>query len=111
MLLCDFKKMMCDVSGVPLGSNGGGDEVTITTTSDVPGFETQKETQDPTLLLPQVPQEVASKLIGFSITLPGPSTMTASAPGEAEGGAAGPDVVMKVTLSSKSVAKSGTPSK
>lgn len=109
MLLCDFNKMICELQGVTLGG-GNGDQVTITTTSDVPGFVPRKETQDPELLLPQVPQEIVKKMAGFPLTLPGPSTLTFSGPGTYQNGA-GPDVVVKMTVSSKPAPKGGTPSK
>lgn len=108
MLLCDFKKMICDLSGITVGGQLG-DAVTITTTSDVPGFETKKETQDPALLLPKIPQEIADKLAGWPLTLPAPSTVTFSGPGEIQQINARPLVTVKMTVFSKPAAKSGAP--
>jgi hypothetical protein len=106
MLLCDFKSMKCDLANVMFGG-GSGDQVTITSTSDVPGSETQTQKQDPELLLPQVPQEITAKLVGFPLTLSGPSTLTFTGPGKFQNNPNGPEVVLKLTVSSKPVAKAG----
>jgi hypothetical protein len=109
MLLCDFKKMTCELSGVTIeGSNG--DLVTVTSTSDAPGSTPGKETQDPRLLLPQIPEEIVKKMTGFPLTLPDPSTVTFTAPGTYRN-AAGPDVVVRMTISSRSTARAGPASK
>ncbi len=110
MLLCDFKTMTCDLSGLMFGTNLG-DPVTITTTSDVPGSEVQKQTQEANLLVPQIPTEITAKLVGFTLTLPGPSTLTFTGPGEVQGIRGGPIVTMKMTVASKPAAKAEAPSK
>ena len=109
MLLCDFKNMICDLSGTALGGQLG-DKVTITSTDNVPGSETVKNEQDPQLLLPDVPKEIAEKLVGWPLTLPGPSTVTFSAPGAVQGNGKA-TVTFKMTVSSKSTANAGAPSK
>jgi hypothetical protein len=110
MLLCDFKNMMCDLSGIALGSHLG-DQVAITTTDTVPGSDTMKQTQDPALLLPDVPKEITEKLVGWPLTLPGPGTVTFSAPGAVQGGNGKAPVTFKMTVSSRSTASAGAPSK
>jgi hypothetical protein len=110
MLLCDFKSMTCDLSGVMLGGQLG-DPVAITTTDTVPGSETTKNTQDPQLLLPNIPNEISAKLAGWPITLPGPGTVTFTAPGTVQGGNGKAPVTFKMTVSSKSTASAGAPSK
>ena len=98
MVLCDFKKLTCDVASVSFGGHGG--EVTSKTTSDVPGFVPTEEKAEPSLMLPALSQEAASKLQGLPLALSGPSTSTFSVPGKVRN-AAGPDVVVKVTISSR----------
>jgi len=109
MVLCDFKKMTCDVANVPFGPSDG-DQLTTTSTSDVPGFVLKEMKGDPGLMLPQVPQEAASKLTGLPLLLTGPSTTTFSVPGKFQN-FPGPDIVVKVTLSSKPAGKAGASSK
>lgn len=103
MVLCDFKRMTCDIANIPLEVSAG-DQVTITTTSDVPGFVPQERKQDPTLLLPQVGQEAAGKLNGVPFTLSGPSTKTFSVPGKFQNDP-GPEIVVKVTISPRAAGK------
>lgn len=109
MVLCDFKKMTCDVANVSFEASDG-DQVTTTTSSDVPGFVPKEEKGDPRLMLPQVPQEAASKLMGLPFTPSGPSTSTFSVPGKFQN-AAGPDIVIKVSISSKPAGKTGASAK
>jgi hypothetical protein len=110
MMLCDFKTMTCDLSGITFGTQLG-ESVTITTTSDVPGSEVQKQTQEPHLLVPQIPGEISAKLAGFPLTLPGPSTLAFSGPGEATGINGRPMVTFKMTVSSRPAGKPATPAK
>lgn len=110
MLLCDFKNMICDLSGTALSGNLG-DPIAITTTDTVPGSDTLKQAQDPQLLLPDIPKEIAEKLMGWPLTLPGPSTVTFSAPGVVQGGNGKATVTFKMTISAKPAASAGAPSK
>jgi hypothetical protein len=109
MLLCDLKSMICDLSAVALGGQLG-DKVTITTTDTVPGSQTMKEEQDPQLLLPTIPKEISEKLTGWPLTLPGPSAVTFSAPGDVYGTQGKATVTLKLTVSSRPAANGGAPS-
>ena len=103
MVLCDFKKMTCDINNISFEA-GDGDPVTISSTSDVPGFEPKQEKGDARLLLPQVPQEAVSQLLKVPFTLSGPSTKTFTVPGKVQSNP-GPDIVIKVTISPRSAGK------
>ena len=109
MVLCDFKKLTCDVNNVSFEGQEG-DALTTTTTSDVPGFVPKEEKGDPRLMLPLVPQEAVSKLMGLPLSLSGSSTTTFSVPGKFQN-FPGPDLVVKVTLSPRSGGKAGAPPK
>jgi len=104
MLMCDLKKMSCDINNVSLsGFHEDKDLVTVSNTSDVPGFEAKQETRAPAPQLPQPSAALVTKLSGFPITLPDPITLTFSgAPASPQGGEGdGSVITMKVTLSSK----------
>ncbi|HEY3176764.1 MAG TPA: hypothetical protein VGK94_13495 [Candidatus Polarisedimenticolia bacterium] len=107
MLLCDMMKMTCDINNVLMDYQEATDLITVATASDVPGFEAKRETVGPGLLLPKISDSMAKQLVGFTITLPEPFTMTLSGPpsaGAQVGESAGSGVTMKVTLSSKPAA-------
>jgi hypothetical protein len=95
MLMCDLKKMNCDLNNVFTPFQDGTDLVTVTGVSDIQRFEAFKETVGPSQHLPKVPQDLQKKMIAFPITLPQPITKVFS-----EG-----TVSVKVTLSSKSATK------
>lgn len=104
MLICDLKKMICDIN-ILLDYGGGTDLVTVTTTSDVPGFVERRETTGPELLLPKIPEDVAGRLAGFAITLPEPVTVTFSGPSSDPAAGSKSAVTVKVTLSPKPAPK------
>ena len=98
MLLCDAKRMACDLNGVTFDFQDGADRVTVTTTSDAPGSETKREMHPPARMLPRLPATIVQKLTGFTLTLPEPSTVTFSAPDPER---KNQQVTLKLTLSSK----------
>ena len=101
MLLCDTKRMTCDLGSFILNFHDGADRTTVNTTSDVPGFEPTTESTEPSHLLITMSEAGLKKLVGFPFTLPEPSSVTATET-KAETG----DVVtLKMTLSSKPPAK------
>lgn len=106
MMLCDVKSLVCDLNNALTGYQDGTDLVTVTKTSDVPGFEATKETVGPARLLPTVPKDMLKQLLGFTITLPEPITKVFKGPattGDASPG--GATVTVKLTLSAKAAAK------
>jgi hypothetical protein len=102
MLLCDTKRMTCDLGGFILNFNDGPDRVTVNTTSDVPGMESSTESTGPSHLLLTLSEDQMKKLVGFSFTLPEPSSVTVT---ETKADS-GDTVTFKMTLSSKPPAKS-----
>jgi hypothetical protein len=98
MVMCDLKSMTCDLNNVVLSYNST-DVLNVTKTSDVPGFETKKETVGPELLIPKIPDDVAKTLAGFAITLPVPITKALS------GSLVDGTVSVKMTLSAKPAGK------
>jgi hypothetical protein len=97
MLLCDIKKLACNLSNAVTGYVDATDLVTTTKTSDVPGIEATTETSGPALLLPSLSNEMERQLTGFTITLPQPITKTLSGPAsDGEG-----TVTVKLTFSPK----------
>lgn len=101
MLMCDLKKMTCDLAGIDLSYQSLENSVTVDSTSDVPGFEAKRETQAPSVLLPRIPPEVAKKLNGFPLTLPTPCTVSFSGPGVAPNGQpTGTTIAVKLTVAS-----------
>jgi hypothetical protein len=104
MMMCDLKKMTCDLNNVMLSNfYEYKDLLTVNNTSDVPGFEAKQETEAPGLRLPKLSESLVKKLSGVPITLPDPITLTFSgAPASPQGGEGdGSVITMKVTLSSK----------
>jgi hypothetical protein len=105
MVLCDLKKLVCDIANIPGGFNDWTDKLTTSTTSDVPGFEPKKEPRSPSLGIPQISQALGKQLTGMTISLQDPFSKTFTAPGPGPTGGDSTDgttVTMKVTLSSKS---------
>jgi len=89
MLACDLKRMTCDLNNLATSYLDGTDLVTVATTSDVKGFEVTRESIPPSRYIPGISADLAKRLIGFTITLPEPSTLTLSAkpaPKAASGG-------------------------
>jgi hypothetical protein len=114
MLMCDLKKLVCDVVNVSGGYNSFTDMLTVTTTSDVPGFVPTTERRAPDLMLPGISQALQKQLSGMSISLQDPfmKTFTAPAPDATGGPAAdGSTVTLKLTLSSKPAPKAGAAAK
>ena len=103
MLICDLKKLVCDVANIPGGYNDFADKLTASTTSDVPGFERNETERSPSLGIPQVSPALGKQLTGMTISLQDPFTKTLTAPGQGSvGDTDATTVTMKVTLSSKS---------
>jgi hypothetical protein len=102
MLLCDLKKMTCDLNNVGFNFQDGVDKVTVASTSDVPGFEARRETVVPSRSLPKIPADVAKRLIAFTIALPEPSTVTFSGPSGDPSSVLATTVTIKVTLAARS---------
>lgn len=106
MLLCDLKKMTCDVNNVLFNFNEDKDKVTVVTTSDFPGFESRTEINAPPNYLPNLPPALTARLSALPLKLPLPSAAAFSEPagdqnfppGSAPGDHA-PVVTLKVILS------------
>jgi hypothetical protein len=79
MLLCDLKTMACDLNSVSMGYQNGTDLLTVSKTSDVPGFTPKRETAGPALKLPKVPIDIQSLLNGLPPT-PLPMTKVLTGP-------------------------------
>jgi len=110
MLMCDLKKLICDIANVGGGYNDWKDKLTVTQTSDVPGFVPKTEEGSPTLAIPGISQELGKQLMGMSISLQDPITKTFTAPAPGPTGGPHPDgstVTLKLTLSSKPAVKAG----
>ncbi|HET6372151.1 MAG TPA: hypothetical protein VFG76_02515 [Candidatus Polarisedimenticolia bacterium] len=107
MLMCDLKKMTCDINNVSLSYTDGSDVVTVSTTSDVAGFEPKREASGPRLHLPNPSPELVKRLTGFAITLSDPMTVTFSGSpvSASDGEGEGSNVTIKVTMSSRPAAK------
>jgi hypothetical protein len=105
MMMCDLKKLTCDINNVPFAFNEGAEKVTTTTNSDVPGFESRTEQQTPQNHLPKLPSALVARLSGIPIKLPLPMTVTFSEPAANENLPAGsapgdhaPVVTLELTL-------------
>jgi len=112
MLLCDLKKLACDLNSVSMGYQNGTDLLTVSTTSDVPGFTPKRETEGPALKLPKVPKDIQSLLNGLPLMLPLPMTKVLTGPantGEGRPGAGSAKVTIKLTLSAQPAAKVASP--
>jgi len=112
MLLCDLKKMTCDLNNVMVSFNDGADQLSSHKTSDVPGFVPRTDSGSPILRLPPIPESVMKKLMPFHITLPEPIVMEistspqADAKGGSPAGSSSP-LTVKVTFSTAPPPKSG----
>lgn len=103
MMLCDLKKLVCDVVNVPGGYNEGKDRLTVAQTSDVPGFEPKTEQTSPSLAIPGINTELGKALSGMSISLVDPISKTFTVPAQGPTGGPHPDgstVTLKLTVSS-----------
>ena len=110
MVICDLKKLVCDIANIPGGFNDGTEKLTASTTSDVPGFEAKKEPRSPSLGVPQISQALGKQLTGMPFSLQDPFSKTFTAPGQSPNGDTdGTTVTMKVTLASKSWNPPATP--
>ena len=110
MVICDLKKLVCDIANIPGGFNDGTDTLSASTTSDVTGFVPKKEPRSPSLGIPQISQALGKQLTGMSFSLQDPYSKTFTAPGTGPTGSPeGTTVTMKVTLASKSWAPPAAP--
>jgi len=100
MMLCDLKKMTCDINNIAFDFHENTDTVTVTSSSDVPGFEAKTVSENPQNHLPKVPEAIVKQLSAIPITLPLPFTATFSGPSTDGGGGGGAArvVTLKVTL-------------
>jgi len=105
MLICDLKKMACDLNNILFNYQDGKETIAVTTTSDAPGSETEHETRPPSLTLPGLLPDAMGRLSAFPLTLPLPSVLTFSAPASPGEGAMASTVTYKVTLSAEPAAK------